>query len=38
LRQHGEAKLGDFHDAFLSHAAAPLPVIRRAMGIDTPLL
>jgi uncharacterized protein (DUF885 family) len=28
---HPEASLGDFHDAFLSHACAPIPVIRAAM-------
>lgn len=32
---HPEATLGDFHDAFLSHACAPIPVIRAAMlGVD----
>ncbi len=28
---HPGASLGEFHDAFLSHGCAPLPVIRRAM-------
>jgi uncharacterized protein (DUF885 family) len=38
MAAHPNASLGEFHDAFLSHGAAPLPVIRRAMGIDTPIL
>ena len=32
--KHPTATLQDFHDAFLSHGAAPLPVIRRAMLDD----
>ena len=31
MKAHPGATLGEFHDAFLSHAAAPIPVIRRAM-------
>jgi uncharacterized protein (DUF885 family) len=31
MRQHPQASLGEFHDAFLSYACTPLPVIRRAM-------
>ncbi|MDB4955169.1 MAG: hypothetical protein JWO36_2738 [Myxococcales bacterium] len=38
MAEHPGATLGEFHDAFLSHGAAPLPVIRRAMGITTPIL
>jgi uncharacterized protein (DUF885 family) len=31
MQQHPGATLGEFHDAFLSHGCAPIPVIRRAM-------
>jgi uncharacterized protein (DUF885 family) len=31
LRLNPQATLGEFHDAFLSHACAPIPVIRAAM-------
>ena len=31
MKAHPTATLGEFHDAFLSHACAPIPVIRRAM-------
>jgi uncharacterized protein (DUF885 family) len=39
MASHPTATLGDFHDAFLAHAPAPMPVIRRAMmGDDSPVL
>ena len=38
MARHPGASLGEFHDAFLSHGAAPLPVIRRAMVGDAALL
>jgi hypothetical protein len=31
LKANPQATLGEFHDAFLSHACAPIPVIRSAM-------
>ena len=34
MAKHPTATLQEFHDAFLSHGAAPLPVIRRAMLDD----
>jgi uncharacterized protein (DUF885 family) len=35
MKQHPQATIGEFHDAFLSYACAPLPLIRRAMlGAD----
>ena len=39
-KQHPGATLGEFHDALLSHACAPLPLIRRSMlgdGAGPPL-
>jgi uncharacterized protein (DUF885 family) len=38
MAKHPGATLGEFHDAFLSHGSAPLPVIRRAMVDDDALL
>ena len=38
MAKHPGATLGEFHDAFLSYGAAPLPVIRRAMVDDDALL
>jgi len=31
MKQHRGASLGEFHDAFLSHGCAPVPMIRREM-------
>lgn len=36
--KHPDGTLQQFHDAFLSHGAAPLPVIRRALVGDDSLL
>jgi uncharacterized protein (DUF885 family) len=36
--QHPQGTLQEFHDAFLSHGGAPLPVIRRALLGDDALL
>ena len=38
MAKHPGATLGQFHDAFLSHGAAPLSVIRQAMLGDTKVL
>ena len=38
MAKHPEATLAEFHDAFLSHGAAPLSVIRRAMVGDNDVL
>ena len=40
MKQHPGATRGEFHDALLSHACAPLPLIRRSMlgaGAGSPL-
>ena len=37
MAKHPNATLGEFHDEFLAHGCAPIPVIRRAMlGETTP--
>jgi len=39
LAAHPDKALGDFHDAFLANACAPLPLIRHALiGDDSPPL
>jgi hypothetical protein len=39
MAKHPGASLGEFHDQFLSHGCAPIPVIRRAMlGETSPAL
>ncbi len=38
MAKHPNATLGEFHDAFLAHGAAPLPVIRRALVDDDAVL
>ena len=39
MAKHPAASLGEFHDAFLGHACAPIPVIRRdLLGDDSPAL
>jgi len=39
LAAHPGKSLGEFHDAFLANACAPLPLIRRALlGNDSPVL
>jgi len=38
MAKHPGASLREFHDALLSHASAPLPVIRQAMLGDANVL